>query len=90
MQIELFKDLAIIILFAKMFGLLAKKLKAPQVVGEIVAGLIIGPSILGFVEQSENLFRILPCVSAYIHLCKLHVHSAKRASLLFYEYLPFK
>ena len=53
MQIELFKDLAIIILFAKMFGLLAKKLKAPQVVGEIVAGLIIGPSILGFVEQSE-------------------------------------
>ena len=53
MQIELFKDLAIIILFAKMFGLLAKKLKAPQVVGEIVAGLLIGPSILGFVEQSE-------------------------------------
>lgn len=53
MQIELFKDLAIIILFAKLFGLLAKKLRAPQVVGEIIAGLIIGPSILGFVEQSD-------------------------------------
>ncbi len=53
MQIELFKDLAIIILFAKLFGLLAKKLRAPQVVGEIVAGLIIGPSLLGFVEQSD-------------------------------------
>ncbi len=53
MQIELFKDLAIIILFAKLFGLLAKKLHAPQVVGEIIAGLIIGPSLLGFVEQSE-------------------------------------
>ena len=53
MQIELFKDLAIIILFAKLFGLLAKKLKAPQVVGEIIAGLIIGPSILGLVEQSD-------------------------------------
>lgn len=53
MQIELFKDLAIIILFAKLFGLLAKKLKAPQVVGEIVAGLIIGPSVLGLVEQTD-------------------------------------
>ena len=53
MQIELFKDLAIIILFAKLFGLLAKKLRAPQVVGEIVAGLVIGPSLLGFVEQSD-------------------------------------
>ncbi len=53
MQIELFKDLAIIILFAKLFGLLAKKLRAPQVVGEIIAGLVIGPSLLGFVEQSD-------------------------------------
>ena len=48
-------DLAIIILFAKLFGLLAKKLKAPQVVGEIVAGLIIGPSVLGIVGQSDFL-----------------------------------
>ncbi len=55
MQIEFFKDLAIIILFAKLFGLLAKKLKAPQVVGEIVAGLIIGPSVLGIVGQSDFL-----------------------------------
>ena len=49
---EIFKDLAIIIIFAKFFGILARKLKAPQVVGEIIAGLIIGPSILGLVEQT--------------------------------------
>ncbi len=55
MTINVFKDLAIIILFAKLFGLLAKKLKAPQVVGEIVAGLIIGPSVLGIVGQSDFL-----------------------------------
>ena len=55
MHIEFFRDLAIIILFAKLFGLLAKKLKAPQVVGEIVAGLIIGPSMLGIVGQSDFL-----------------------------------
>lgn len=55
MTINVFKDLAIIILFAKLFGLLAKKLKAPQVVGEIVAGLIIGSSVLGIVGQSDFL-----------------------------------
>lgn len=50
---ESFKDLAIIIISAKLLGLAAKKLKAPQVVGEIVAGLLIGPSVLGFVDQSD-------------------------------------
>lgn len=53
--IELFKDLAIIILAAKVCGIWAKKLKAPQVVGEILAGLIIGPSLLGLVDQSDIL-----------------------------------
>ena len=38
---NIFKDLAIIIIAAKIFGILARKCKAPQVVGEIVAGLII-------------------------------------------------
>ena len=47
---EICKDLAIIIIFAKLFGLLARKCKAPQVAGEIVAGLILGPSLLGWVE----------------------------------------
>lgn len=55
---NVFKDLAIIIIFAKFFGLLARKLKAPQVVGEIVAGLIIGPSLLGIVEQTEFLLQM--------------------------------
>ena len=52
---ECFKDLAIIIIAAKLFGLLAKKCKAPQVVGQILAGLLIGPSVLGIVDQSELL-----------------------------------
>lgn len=51
----IFRDLAIIIIFAKFFGLLARRLKAPQVVGEIIAGLLIGPSVLGLVEQTDFL-----------------------------------
>lgn len=54
-NIELVRQLAIIIIFAKVFGLLARKLKAPQVAGEIIAGLLIGPSILGWVQTSNFL-----------------------------------
>ena len=52
---EILKSLAIIIVAAKLCGLAASKLKAPQVVGEIIAGLLIGPSVLGLVEQTEFL-----------------------------------
>ena len=55
---SIFKDLAIIIIFAKFFGLLARKLKAPQVVGEIIAGLLIGPSILGLVQQTDFIVQM--------------------------------
>lgn len=53
-----FKDLAIIIIAAKLCGIAARKCKAPQVVGEIVAGLLIGPSILGWVDQSDFLLQM--------------------------------
>ena len=52
-RIAFFRDLAIIIVSAKAGGLLAQKLKAPQVVGEIIAGLLIGPACLSFVSNSE-------------------------------------
>jgi len=50
---SILKDLAIIVIAAKLCGIIARKLKAPQVVGEIVAGLIIGPCVLGLVQQTD-------------------------------------
>ena len=55
---SILKDLAIIIIAAKLFGILARKCKAPQVVGEIIAGLLIGPSILGLVDQSDFILQM--------------------------------
>jgi len=55
---DIFRDLAIIVIVAKFFGLVARKCKAPQVVGEIIAGLLIGPSILGIVNQSDFLLQM--------------------------------
>lgn len=53
-----FRDLAIIIIVAKFFGIIARKCKAPQVVGEIIAGLLIGPSVLGWVNQTDFLLQM--------------------------------
>ena len=52
---EIFRSLAIIIISAKAFGMFARKVKIPQVVGEIIAGLIIGPSLLGWVDNTSFL-----------------------------------
>lgn len=51
----IFKSLCIIIIAAKLCGIVARKLKAPQVVGEIIAGVLIGPSVLGLVGQTDFL-----------------------------------
>ena len=48
-------DLAIIIAVAEGFGLLARKIKLPQVVGQIIAGLLIGPCVLGWVTNTEYI-----------------------------------
>ena len=52
---SVFRNLAIIILTAKFFGLAARKCKAPQVVGEIIAGLLIGPCVLNLVHISDTI-----------------------------------
>lgn len=54
-RIAFFRDLAVIIVSAKVFGLIAQRLKAPSVVGEIIAGLLLGPSVFGLVGQSDYL-----------------------------------
>lgn len=52
---EIFKDIAIILVAAKFCGLAARHLNLPSVVGEIIAGLLIGPCMLGLVQPSDFL-----------------------------------
>ena len=40
-------QLALILASTKLFGLVTKRFKMPQVVGALLAGLILGPAILG-------------------------------------------
>ncbi len=43
-------DLALILVAARAFGALAKKVGQPSVVGEIIAGVALGPSLLGLIS----------------------------------------
>ena len=55
MDYNILRDLAIIVIMAKLCGICARKCKIPQVAGEIIAGLLIGPSILGWVQPTDFL-----------------------------------
>ena len=55
---RVFLSIAIIIVIARIFGVLARKVRQPAVVGEIIAGICLGPSVLGLINEDlpEKLF----------------------------------
>lgn len=57
MEYEFLFALAIILLSTKIFGLASEKVHMPQVVGALVAGVILGPSALGLVDQTDFLMK---------------------------------
>lgn len=55
---QFFLNLAIILVAAKLFGLASRKLHLPQVVGVLIAGVVIGPNVLGLVSESDFLVKM--------------------------------
>jgi len=50
---SIFLSLVLILLFARVFGEAAAWLKVPPVMGEMLAGIILGPSLFGWVEVND-------------------------------------
>lgn len=50
-----FLQLLIILLTARVFAEIATRLQMPSVIGELMAGIILGPSLLGWVSPVETL-----------------------------------
>ncbi|MBP3310841.1 MAG: cation:proton antiporter [Butyricicoccus sp.] len=49
--------IAIILLTTKLFGLLSQRVHMPAVVGALVAGILLGPSCFGFIEETDFLLK---------------------------------
>lgn len=53
MNYKFLLDLALILLSTKYLGILSKKIKMPQVVGALLAGLILGPAVLNVLQETD-------------------------------------
>ena len=51
-------DLALILLSTKLLGMLTKKIQMPQVVGALLAGLILGPAMLNILSVTEFITQL--------------------------------
>ena len=52
---DVLTDLFIVLLAAKLGDELFRRLRQPTLIGEILAGLLVGPAVFGLVEPSEVL-----------------------------------
>jgi Kef-type K+ transport system membrane component KefB len=48
-------EIAVILIFTKTLALFTRKLHIPQVVGALIAGVVLGPAILGFITPNEMI-----------------------------------
>lgn len=67
---QIFTTLAIVLVIAKLASELCERIGIPAVLGEIVAGILIGPSAIGLVEPSDAL-RILAEVGVIVLLAEV-------------------
>ncbi|MGV1096928.1 cation:proton antiporter [Clostridium perfringens] len=55
---EFLFDLALILISTKLFGLMTKKVRMPQVVGALVAGVVLGPAVLNVLSETEFIQKL--------------------------------
>ena len=62
---------AAILILAKGFGELMNRVKLPSVVGELVAGILLGYSVLNWVNPTDETFHILAEMGAVLLLFEI-------------------
>jgi Kef-type K+ transport system membrane component KefB len=74
----LLADLVVIILAARCFGALARRLNQPAVIGEVLAGIVLGPTVLG---------RIIPSAPAWLFPPDVPLKPIADLGLVFFMFL---
>lgn len=77
-------DIAIILLSTKVLGLLTKRFHMPQVVGALLAGLLLGPAMFGVLTETEFLTQLSEVGVIVLMFCaglETEVDQLKKAGL---------
>ena len=53
-------EIAMILLVARLGGIVMRLLRQPEVIGEMLAGLMLGPSVLGLIRHGQLLHWLFP------------------------------
>src|SRR4029453_15981540 len=61
-------DVAVIIVVARLFGRIARMFRQPAVIGEIVAGIALAPSLLGLLPGALDRLLFPPDVLPYLKI----------------------
>ncbi len=80
LSILLFLQLGVILIFVRLVGMAAKKIGQPQVVGEMIAGVILGPSLFGLLAPQVQA-AIFPSQSVPI------IYAISQVGLVIYMFL---
>ncbi|MCH3965943.1 MAG: cation:proton antiporter [Clostridium sp.] len=48
-------DIVLILVFTKIGGIISRKLKMPEVLGALIAGVVLGPMLLNLVQYDDNI-----------------------------------
>ena len=64
---QLVLQIAVILMAARVVGFLFQKIKQPQVMGEMVAGILLGPSLLGWLAPGVSAALFPPASLGYLN-----------------------
>lgn len=55
LELPFFANLLILLVLARLFGEIMERFKQPAMIGEILAGVLLGPTLLNFIHRTEEL-----------------------------------
>ena len=54
-DLPFFTNLLLLLVAARLFGEIFERFKQPAMIGEIIAGIVLGPSLLNLIHRTEEI-----------------------------------
>jgi Kef-type K+ transport system membrane component KefB len=72
---SIFLMLVVLVTAAQVGGTLARRIGQPSVLGELIAGILVGPSLLGFVNPADPFLHVIAEFGVVILLFQIGLHT---------------